>query len=293
MEYVASDMDDLRVEGVFAHLGSLNSAETDGDMQLLELAFQISEGADIPSEISKGMMSSLKRSRSRSPGNVSSDEIDAFFSMLKAEGSVPEGSDARTEGRRRRQENVPTADRGIEPETSPPSGEDVQGLIMMAQHEASSGSADAAIQICDQVLNTYPDNVDAMLVMCFALAKTDPETAVEMAGDAMGLEDSPRARFAHAYAQYRVGAPWGKIVQDLVASQIWRDEEQAWHVLLGEAYLKGGKKDKAIEEFNSALMSGDEKTALMRLNQMGAMSVDPTRLRGARESLGGVAWVRT
>lgn len=293
MEYVAKDMDDLRVEGVFAHLGSLSSAETDGDMELLELALQLSEGAEMMPEISKTMMSSLKRSRSRSPGNVSSEEIDASLSMLQAEGSMPKDSDARIERRGRAREEVPIEDGGIEPETSLPPGEDVQGLIMMAQHEASSGSTDAAIQICDQVLNTYPDNVDAILVMCFALAKEDPATAVEMAEDAMGLEDSSRTRFAHAYAQYRSGAPWGKIVQDLVGSRIWKDEEQAWHVLLGEAYLKGGKKDKAIEEFNSALMGGDEKTALMRLNQMGSMSVDPMRLREARESLGGVAWVRT
>jgi tetratricopeptide (TPR) repeat protein len=294
MEDVAKDLDDLRIEGAFAHLSPLRSMETDGDMELVELALQLTEGADIPSELINVMTTLLKRSKSRSPNSSSSDEIEAFISMLEGAPAGAEMPGTTSEGRRRRREAPPTPEAPpVAPPASAPLSEDVKGMVVMAQIEASSGDSDAAIDVCDQVLNSYPDNVDALLVMTYALTKTSPEDAVDFAEDAMGIEDSPRTRYAHAYALYKSGAPWGKMAQDLVGSKIWKEEEQAWHVLLGEAYLKGGKKDKAAEEFNSALVLGDERTALMKLREMGAISVDPRRLRDARDSFGGVAWVRT
>jgi hypothetical protein len=131
-----------------------------------------------------------------------------------------------------------------------------------------------------------------LLIRCSALTRSDPSEAVDDAEDAMGLEDSPRTRFAHAYALYRSEAPWGKVIQDLVSSKPWKEEEQAWHVLLGEAYLKGGKRDKAIDEFTSAIALGDERTALIRLRELTKANVDPRRFSDARDSFGGIAWVK-
>ena len=280
-----NEKDDLKIEGIVSHLAPLPPV-SDGDMELLEMAIHLAEGS-ISGGLSEKVISLLKASRSRAPDDLSSSEIDNIIAMIGRQ--TPGGDEPLPPaGKRKEEPKSPSGDQ--RPQRG--SQEDIHSMLVMAQMEALSGNIDTAIDLCDKILSLDPDNVDAMLIMSYALTGISPEDAIGFAEDAMSLEDSPRTRFAHAYALYRGGEPWGKVVQDLLASKVWEEHVQAWHVLLGEAYLKGGRKDRAIEEFRSALQHGDERTSLIRLRDLGVLNVSSERVNGAQDALRGVTWVK-
>ena len=126
------------------------------------------------------------------------------------------------------------------------------------------------------------------MIAAASLIYTDPNRALVEFERLSAKIISPPVSFGKAWALHLTGSPYGKVLQALEDCEEW--EDQAVAVLRGEAFLAGGKDDRARTEYLRALEMGDESQSLARLAELKGEPA-PAAAAGARKALAEVLWL--